>query len=443
MMLCHVASRSARLEPWICISLISLSCYGPNPNYVGASEIAADTGDDSESSERGDSSESDAQTSSETTETETETETGIDDNDTDEPDPSCGNAIAEFGEFCFGFVQLLELSEVQALATADFDGDELLDLAVTRKDDVLVLFGDGSGGFPFQTNLPEPNSNYFGAAGGDLDGDQIADLAVAGESIDAILVYRSLGGGAFAEPVAFATGDQPQRMQLADLDGDAVLDLLVAVKNQDAIQRFRGDGSAGFGEPTSFASGGDQPGELNLGLMDLDAAPDLIVANFSGQSLSLLLGAGPGEFASPQLFPLAGKPRSTAIMDFNLDGHLDVAAALEDRDRVQILPGDGLGGLVDHGVEILVGDRPMGAVASDFDLDGAPDLLIINHDDATVGLLFGASEQPGEFAAQLLVVWFNGFANMSTVVRADLNGDTVDDVIIGGGGGVRAMISNP
>lgn len=441
-MLCHAASRTARLGPSLCVTVFGVGCYGPNPSYLGASELAAETGDpSSESSEPG---ESDTSTGTDTeTSTETETETGTDTADTDDPDPSCGNAVAESGEFCFEFVQLLALPEIQAFAAADFDGDGALDIAVTRKDDVLALFGDGSGGFPFQTNLPEPNSNYFGVAGGDLDGDQRADLVVAQDSSDSILVYRSLGGGSFADPLAFPTADQPQRLALADLDGDAILDLVVATKNVDAVQVLLGDGDAGFAAATSYPSGGDQPGELNLGSFDLGAALDLVVGNIDGESLAVLLGAGPGEFGSAQVYPLAGKPRSTTVADFDLDGHLDVAAALEDRDRVQILHGDGLGGLVDQRLQISVGHRPLGAVASDFDLDGVPDLLVINHDDATVGLLFGVPEQPGEFRAQLLLVWFNGFASMSVVVSADLNDDGVDDVIIGGGSGVRAMISDP
>jgi hypothetical protein len=455
MMHCPVASRTAMLELSICVAVFGIGCYGPNPNYLGASDLAVETSSDaSEGSESGveggesstsTGTDTSVETSTDTTDTEaeTETETETDTADTDDPDPSCSNQIAEAGEFCFEFVQLLALPEVQALATADFDGDALLDIAVTRKDDVLVLFGDGSGGFPFQTNLPEPNSNYFGVTGGELDGDQLADLVVAKESSDSVLVYRSLGGGAFADPLEFATGDQPQRLALTDLDGDETLDLVVAVKGQDRVQVLLGDGDAGFGMPTSFPSGGDQPSELSLGLFDPDSAPDLVVGNVNGKSLAVLLGAGAGEFASAQVFPLAGKPRSTAIADFNLDGHLDVAAALEDLDRVQILHGDGLGGLVDQGVELPVGNRPMGAVASDFDLDGVPDLLVLNHDDASVGLLFGVTERPGQFYAQLLLVWFNGFASMSAVVSADLNGDEIDDVIIGGGAGVRAMISDP
>lgn len=454
MMLCRAAPRRARLGISLGVATIGGGCYGPNPNYLGTSDFAVETEDSGqESSESGvgsgesDTDESDISTSTntdtETAETDTETDTGVDTADTDDPPPSCDNGIPEHGEFCFRFVSLLGLSEIQALAAADFDGDEILDIAVTRKDDVLVLFGDGTGEFPLQTNLPEPNSNYFGAAGGDLDGDQIADLVVTQEGNDSVLVYRSLGGGSFAEPVAHPTADQPQRLVMADLDGDAALDLVLASKNADAVQVLLGDGSGGFNSTTSFSSGGDQPIELSLGLFDVDAKLDLAVANFAGKSLAVLLGAEAGELSSAQVYPLAGKPRSASVADFNLDGRLDVAAALEDLGRVQILLGDGLGGLVDPQLQLAVGKRPMGTVASDFDLDGAPDLLVINHDDATVGVLFGVPERPGQFRAQLLLVWFNGFAGMNVALRADLNDDGVDDVIIGGSSGARAMISDP
>lgn len=441
-MVCPAASHDLLIELSICAAVFSVGCYGPNPDYLGVAELAGDSS--SESSESGVSSGgSESSTDSETTaaETGTDSESGTETGtDTDDPEPSCANGIAEAGEFCFSFVELLALPEVQSLATADFDGDQLLDLAIGRKDDLLLLFGDGSGKFPFQANLPEPNSNYFGVGGGDLDGDQIADLVVAQDSNDAIVVHRSLAGKAFAEPTVHPTSDQPQRLAVVDLDGDDLLDVVVATK--DKIDVLLGDGNAGFGQPMSFSTGGDQPRELSLALFDDDPSLDLIVGNVNGKSIALLLGDGSGQLATATVHPLTGKPRSTAIADFDRDGRLDVAVALEDRDSVQLLLGDGLGGLV-AGIETPVGKRPMAALANDFDRDGAIDLLVVNQDDATVSLLFGVLAQPGEFSSPQLLAWFTGFAGMSTIASADLDGDGVDDVLIGGSAGLRAMISNP
>lgn len=420
---------------------LSLGCHGPNPNYLGLADSAVDTGDTGDTGS-GTSSTDDAvvETETGTEDDDSETETGTE--DTDVPDPSCGDGSPDSGEFCFEFMVLLGLPEVQSLAVADFNGDGHDDVAVGRKDDVLILFGDGTGGFPLQANLPEPNSNYFGAAGGDLDGDQIADLVVSQWDDDSVLVYRSSGGGNFAEPVEFATGDDPQRISLLDLDGDQALDLVVAISNQDRVEVLLGDGDGGFGPPTAFASGGDQPVELGHGSLDHGSTPDLVVGNVSGESLAVLLGAAAGQLQPAQPYPLAGRPRATLVADFDSDRSLDVAVALEDRDRVQILYGDGLGGLIDLDVQIPVGNRPMGAVTGDFNLDQITDLLVINRDDASVGLLFGASNRPEPFADQMLLVGFNGLTGMSAVVSADLDEDGVPDVIVGGAG-IRAMISDP
>jgi hypothetical protein len=420
------------------VSVLGLACYGPNPNYLTASDSTADTGNTTSVDMQ-----TDVETSTETTTTETETDTGTDTTDTGDMDPSCANQNPDFGEFCFTFVDLLALSEVQSLAPADFDGDSRIDLAIARKDDVLVLFGDGAGSFPFQTDVPEPNSNYLGAAGGDLDGDGTADLVVAQESNAAVLVYRSQVGGSFAGPFEFATGEQPRRIALRDLDGDEALDLVVVIEGQDRVEVLLGDGDAGFGEAASFSTGGDQPVELGLGLFDLGSTPDLVVGNLNSEDLAILLATAPGEFGPAQTYPLAGKPRSTIVADFDLDGLPDVAAALEDLDRIQVLRGDGLGGLVDGGIEVAVGNKPIVIAASDFNLDEVPDLLVINRDDATVGLMFGRVEAPGQFLPQLLLVSFNGFASMSALARADLNDDDIADIVIGGGSGVRAMISDP
>jgi hypothetical protein len=420
-----------------------LACHGPNPDYLGVA------GESSSSATTTTDTTSTSNSTSTSTSTSDDSESGTTDPDTtdttdttDTVDPTCGDGNADFGEFCFEYSELLATLTVQALAAADFDDDGNTDLAVARKDDVLVLLGDGGGGFPLQVDLPHVNGNHRGAAGGDLDGDLVADLVVANDNADALFVYRSLANGEFADPVSFPTGDQPHRLHLADLDGDLQLDAAVTLEATDRVAVLLGNGGGEFFEPVSFATNGNDPIELELGLLDANGSLDLAVGNFGAEQLAILRDAGPGQFAAAVVHGLSGKPRSAQIADFDLDGDPDVAVVLEDVDLVEFLYGDGLGDVSDPAPALSVGGKPVGALARDLNGDLAIDLLILNFDDKSVGVLFNSPVSPGDFVPHQTLVWFDDFANMTTIISADLDGDEVLDVVVGGDG-VRAMLSNP
>ena len=143
----------------ICALSLAAGCYGPNPAYVGLDESGSSTGPGSTSTTMAmssDSSDTDSSTTSSmtdptsTTDPSTTTETTEDPSETTEdptettgedPDPTCADGNPDPGEFCFSNANVSPLQEVESLAAGDFDGDGKLDLAIGRRDDVVVLFG--------------------------------------------------------------------------------------------------------------------------------------------------------------------------------------------------------------------------------------------------------------------------------------------------------------
>lgn len=436
--------------------VLAAGCYGPNPNYLGIADDSSTTAatmstattatSDGSSTDDGSSSSTTdpTETTSDPTETTSDpTETTSDESETtDVPDPSCGDGNPDIGEFCYVSDNVSMLVQVESLAAGDFDDDGKLDLAVGRKDDVRVLFGDGLGGFPLQFDVPEPNGNYWGLAAGDLDGDTIADLVAANFESDDLLVWLSAGDGSFAAQVVHPVGREPMQLILTHADGDPFLDAVTALRGDDAVAVLLGDGLGGFGAPQLFASGGDQPLALGVGHIDPGNLMDVAVANLMGDELSVLLGTGPGQLGGPQPYQLAGRPRAAVIADFDLDGRVDVAVPLENVDRVALLFGAGEGDLAEPALELGVGDKPVGAAAARLDNDLAPDLLVLNQDAASVGVLLNDVDTPGQFGAHQTLVGLDNFSALAAIIVADFNADGVDDVIVGGSG-VRAMVSNP
>ncbi len=119
-----------------------------------------------------------------------------------------------------------------AVATADFNGDGRLDLAVTTSDQtsssIAILPGNGDGTFQSALATPTSEGATFLIAR-DLDGDGKPDLAVAhccGPASD-MTILRGNGDGTFQPEVHFAGGDSPNTIAVADFTGDGKPDMAV------------------------------------------------------------------------------------------------------------------------------------------------------------------------------------------------------------------------
>ena len=116
----------------------------------------------------------------------------------------------------------------------DFNEDGEQDLAVANYsgNSVAILFGVGDGTF---TPQPAVNGSLFSVpsaaiASADFNGDDIDDLAVADWSLDQVVVLYGNGDGTFDtdDPQAFAVGDEPNAMAFGDFDKNGLPDIVVA-----------------------------------------------------------------------------------------------------------------------------------------------------------------------------------------------------------------------
>src|SRR5712692_4257499 len=126
------------------------------------------------------------------------------------------------------------------VAAGDFDGDGIVDLAVTllegvptggQQGFVAVMRGKGDGTFeaPITLFTLPLNVFAFGILAKDFDGDGTLDLAVAVNQSRQILFFKGVsipGTIMFNPPVVTNTTHRPQGLQTADLNGDGTLDLV-------------------------------------------------------------------------------------------------------------------------------------------------------------------------------------------------------------------------
>jgi hypothetical protein len=215
-----------------------------------------------------------------------------------------------------------------ALATADFNGDGKLDLAVVSGGDVAILLGNGDGTF-------QPAVNYVLAYGvhnlvvGDFNNDGKPDLALSlnttGET-SYVAVLLGKGDGTFDAPVYYPLPDNTSAASVAvgDFNGDGKLDLAVA-GGPVAILEGNGDGT--FQPPvavnvpyTGFVLTADFNGDGKL---------DLLVGDSGFNTVAFLLGNGDLTFQGPVGFEVGtSRFANFAIGDFNHDHKPDVAVAI-------------------------------------------------------------------------------------------------------------------
>lgn len=360
--------------------------------------------------------------------------------------------------------------EPQAILGRDLDADSDVDLVVETDAGFSVLLNPSAG----TAGTPVHYAGHFAApAAGDLDGDGDVDLAFAGTRSRDVFTAFNGGHGRFGPALSFALDESTSLVTVLDIDGDAKQDLLVFSDSPQAHVLWGGGEGPGF----EFASTRylvDEPHALAVADVDSDGTADIVTRNGSS-SLAVHFGRGDGTLSSPVLHTVFAVDQTWSMVDgdFNNDGHIDIitttplqivfndgdgAFPVAERLEATDVPGAGgvwflaTGDFDDNGgldfvtstaVDVLLflghGDGSFttralsrgpergsaGVAVDDLDLDGKPDLVVVNGNSSTLSVYLSDA---GAGALFLDPVVYPATAPW-LVALGDFNGDLYPDVV--------------
>jgi len=242
----------------------------------------------------------------------------------------------------------------EQLVVADLDLDGHPDVLAADGPTVRVFRGTGERAAPFDWFGPAPDLDVragqraSAVAVGDIDGDARPDVVVTTRDDDddpdsavhtgTVVVFLGQGNGAF---VRFATidSDELHDVHVGDATGDGYPDVL-ALDRTGALRRFvgRGDGRLTASTVTPLIDGA---GRFRVADANRDGVEDLIglAAARGAERIVLRRGLGRAAFgrARPPL-PTGTGPVGLVALDFDHDGHLDLASLNEEASSLTAFP---------------------------------------------------------------------------------------------------------
>jgi hypothetical protein len=278
----------------------------------------------------------------------------------------------------------------------------------------------------------------------DVNEDGKPDLIVANEESENLTVLLGDGKGHFQNAAGspVAAGHLPNDIAVADMNRDGHLDLVVANHQSPFLSVLLGDGKGGFhpapGSPFDVHSN-PHPHGVVVGAFSSAGVLDAVTDSWGSNQIELLKGDGKGGLLTPGRFFAVGRRPYERLrsVDFNHDGHPDIVTTNLDDDTATILLGDGKGGLQQAaGSPVAAGAKPWQVAIDDFNGDGNADLAILPYErDVTdarrvvVTVLLGNGK--GGFAPLAQRLSLEGCHGPNSIATGDFDGDGHRDIAVG------------
>lgn len=316
----------------------------------------------------------------------------------------------------------------RCIISNDFNLDGKVDVAIAEyliSGKVLVIYGNGAGGFPVIDVLPV-GSYPFSVCSADFNNDGRPDLATVNTGPHTMSVILANPGGGFYPDVEFPASPFPVAITSGDYNGDLMADIAVANNasgGPDSVWIHLGNGAGSFAFSSRYLAGSGPYGLCSKDF-NADGFSDIAVANNNSNTTSVLISQGSTGIFNPSVnYPSGGKPFSVVSEDFDLDGNKDIATANYGPpgpgNSVSIYRGTGSGSFVGPSY-FSATFGPWTVVSADFNSDGRPDLATADQSSNNITALINCTttdilgDQPTSFPITFFPNPGNGIFTLET-----------------------------
>jgi len=205
----------------------------------------------------------------------------------------------------------------KGLVIGDFNKDGFADVAVanysTTNNFLSIFLGNGDGTLKAPVNYT-PGVSPVAVATADFNGDGKLDLAVANKGDNTVSVFIGTGTGTFNTATAYPAGAGPTSVVAIDVNGDSKPDLLVADNGGTNISLLLGN-SGGTFQSASSITVGEGPRNVVAASFNSDNYVDIAVVNENDNpsDVSILLGV-PSTSTVLAVSPNPASPTQTVTM---------------------------------------------------------------------------------------------------------------------------------
>lgn len=221
--------------------------------------------------------------------------------------------------------------QIEALPL-ELTNDARLDIAIPTLNEIQTLIGNGDGTFRPGPTTSVAAGAISAIASAHLDHDETTDLLAVDGFSGSVFALEGLGTGGFRVGERLTSGLIPEDVAAVDLNDDGIDDVAVIGSFSFSVATALSGGSEGFSGAfaPAFQSGGPGPTSIAVADLDRDKHQDLMVsdvANPLAPSLLVLSGNGTVRPQPGAELPVDRFPQNPAIADLNGDGRPDIAVA--------------------------------------------------------------------------------------------------------------------
>jgi hypothetical protein len=257
---------------------------------------------------------------------------------------------------------------LNVLTSGDFNRDGWPDIAAASSDNSRVaIFLGGASGFHFSATYPT-GASPRGIATADVNQDGTLDVITANRNGNtvSVLLGRHSAPGTFDSAIDVASDRGSRGVAVGDFNNDGLIDL--ATGNELASTVTVLTNSISLVQPASAFD------RISIPAPGSDAGVSIADFNRNGKPDLLWNDRIVVDGVTTKMLPDGGVYTRTAIGDFNRDGRLDVVLIDLNVDKVEVMKGDGTGGMTV--MTELPGLVPSYVQTADFNGDGATDIVI-------------------------------------------------------------------